>query len=759
MTYADILLPLPLTGRFTYLLPERFVAQITVGNRVVVPFGTKKHYTGIVTRIHGEAPEEGIRMKEVLEVFDAEPVVLKHQLDLWKWIAEYYLCTEGDVMKAALPSGFSLEKDSLQEHYRPRTELRVRLSADFRGAEHEGVLSSVCDGLKRSPKQQELLMRYLDYAGYADGTCSDEVTRHDLLNQSGLSAAVLGALLSKGILEQYESEVSRLDSTELHTVSSSLLSQPQQAALDDIHEAWQQHDVCLLHGVTSGGKTEIYIHLIEETLSRGEQVLYLMPEIALTTQMQKRLRRVFGSRLGIWHSRFSEEERVEIWKKQLSDTPYDIILGVRSSVFLPFQKLGLVIVDEEHENTYKQQDPAPRYHARDVAIVLAAQCKARTLLGTATPAIESYFNASIGKYGLATLSERYQSVQMPVIEAVDIRELHRKRRMCGSFSPRLLTAMREALGRGEQVILFQNRRGYSPMVECHTCGWVPRCERCDVSLTYHRRTGLLACHYCGNTYRMPLTCPQCGERALTSVGFGTERIEEELHALMPEARTDRLDFDTTRAKTAYDRILTDFAHGDTDVLIGTQMISKGLDFARVSVVGIMNADTMLNFPDFRSYERAYQLMAQVAGRAGRRDRQGLVILQTRSIDLPVVSQVRGYDYQSMYNDQLEERGAFRYPPFCRLVFIYLRGRDEQRVDNASRRLRTRLETSFDYRVQGPEVPPVSRIQGMYIRKLMLKLEREFSPHTARVAIHSTFEAMDAAGELSGIIVHCDVDPL
>ena len=759
MNYIDVLLPLPLTGRFTYLLPERFVTQVKIGSRVVVSFGAKKHYSGIVTRIHGEAPQEGVRVKEVLEVYDPEPAVLPHQLELWKWMAEYYLCTEGDVMKAALPSGFNLEQDTLLEHYRPRTERRVCLSADFRGPEHEKDLSAVLDGLKRSPKQQELLLHYLDYAGYVDGSCSDEVTRYDLLDQSGSSVGVLNALLSKGILEQYEAEVSRLVSTSLHTVPSSPLSQPQEVALNAIHTAWQEHNVCLLHGVTSGGKTEIYIHLIEEALARGEQVLYLMPEIALTTQMQKRLRRVFGSRLGIWHSRFSEEERVEIWKKQLSDSPYDVLLGVRSSVFLPFRKLGLVIVDEEHENTYKQQDPAPRYHARDVAIVLAAQFKAHTLLGTATPSIESYYNASTGKYGLATLTERYQSVQMPVIEVVDVRELRRKHRMCGSFSPRLLTAMRDALGRGEQVILFQNRRGYSPMVECNTCGWVPRCDRCDVSLTYHRRMGLLACHYCGNTYRMPFTCPQCEERSLSSVGFGTERIEEELHTIMPEARTDRLDFDTTRAKTAYDRILTDFAHGETDVLIGTQMISKGLDFARVSVVGIMNADTMLNFPDFRSYERAYQLMAQVAGRAGRRDRQGLVILQTRSTDLPVVSQVRNYDYLGMYNDQLEERETFCYPPFCRLVFIYLRGRDEQRVDEASRRMRVRLEAAFGPRVQGPEVPPVSRIHSMYIRKLMLKLEREYSSRTARMAIHSTFEAMSNAGELPGIVLHCDVDPL
>ena len=759
MTYADVLLPLPLTSRFTYLLPECFLQQVQVGSRVVVPFGAKKHYTGIVTRVHDEAPAEDIRMKEIVEVYDPMPVVLSHQLELWRWMADYYLCTEGDVMKAALPSGFSLEKDSLKEHYRPRTEQRLRLAEGYRGAAHEAALTAACDSLSRSPKQQALLLRYLDLAGYADGMCSNEVSRHDLLELSGLSAGVLAALLSKGILESYEAVVSRLDNTALHTVPPATLTPPQQAALEDIHSAWQQHAVCLLHGVTSGGKTEIYIHLIEEALARGEQVLYLMPEIALTTQMQKRLRRVFGSRLGIWHSRFSDEERVEIWNKQLSSSPYDIILGVRSAVFLPFRRLGLVIVDEEHENTYKQQDPAPRYHARSVAIVLAAQFSAHTLLGTATPAIESYYNAMVGKWGMATLCERYRSVQMPVIEVVDIRELRRKHRMCGVFSPRLLAAIREALACGEQVILFQNRRGYAPMMECPSCGWVPHCERCDVSLTYHRRTSLLACHYCGNTYRLPLACPQCGERALTSVGMGTERIEEELHALIPEARIDRLDFDTTRARTSYDRILSDFSQGNTDVLIGTQMVSKGLDFAHVSVVGIMNADTMLNFPDFRSYERAYQLMAQVAGRAGRRDHQGLVILQTRSTDLPVVSQVRNYDYSGMYADQLEERQAFHYPPFCRLISICLRGRDERCVETAAQRLCKRLQDSFGYRVLGPETPVVSRIQSLYIRKAMLKLELEYAPHAARAVLHTVVETMHAAGELSGITLHYDVDPL
>lgn len=761
--YADVLVPLPLAGRFTYLLPEAFASQVKVGSRVVVPFGLKRHYAGIVTRLHNDAPAANIKIKEVTSVIDSYPIILPTQLSLWQWMAEYYLCAEGDVMKAALPSGFNLAKNSLEQYYRPRTELRIRLCEQYRGADHEHLLSAACDKLHRAAKQHELLMRFLEYAEYADGQCAQEVTRHDLLEQSASSPATLNALINKGILEQYDAEISRLGgltpngSNQPYPINP--LTPSQQIAFDTIHKEWDRHDVCLLHGVTSSGKTEIYIHLIKEAVASGKQVLYLLPEIALTSQMQNRLRRVFGARLGVWHSRFSDEERVEIWKRQLSDSPYDIILGVRSSVFLPFQRLGLVIVDEEHESTYKQQDPAPRYHARNVAIVLAAQHRAKTLLGTATPAVESYYNAVTGKYGLVELNERYQSVQLPEIEIVDIRELRRKHRMCGSFSPQLLSAVREALERGEQAILFQNRRGYSPMIECHTCGWVPHCERCDVSLTYHRRRNLLACHYCGNVYSMPLTCPQCGERNLVNVGLGTERIEEELHSLIPEARIDRLDMDTTRSKTSYDRILSDFTQGNTDILIGTQMISKGLDFARVSIVGIMNADTMLNFPDFRSYERAFHLMAQVAGRAGRRDRRGHVILQTRSADIPVVSQVRNYNYKGMFDDQLAEREMFRYPPFCRLIFIYLRGRDEKHLTYVTTDMCHRLQNILGSRVLGPETPPISRVQNLFIRKIMLKLELDYNTSIARSQLHSILNDMNASGMLSSTIIHFDVDPL
>ena len=749
------------------------------GSRVVVPFGAKRHYTGIVTAIYseqtaqqdngeGDAHEEKqknggkvdrAKLREVIEVSDPEPIILPSQLALWQWIAEYYLCTEGDVMKAALPAGFKIESDTLRQHYRPRTELRIRLTEAYRSPANEAALTSACDSLKRAPKQQELLLRYLEYADYADGVCKVEVTRRGLLEQSGGMAAHLHALLSKGILEQYDAEVSRLGTAADTAATVSELSPVQQTCRGQIHDAWLTHDVCLLHGVTSSGKTEIYIHLIDETIRAGKQALYLMPEIALTSQMESRLRRAFGGRVGVYHSKFSDDERVEIWQKQLSAEPYDVILGVRSSVFLPFSRLGLVIVDEEHENTYKQQDPAPRYHARNVAIVLARQFSAKVLLGTATPSFESYYNARTGKYGLVTLGERWQSVQMPAIEVIDTAELRRKHRMSGAFSPQLLGAIRDALSRGEQAILFQNRRGYAPLMECPACGWVPRCERCDVSLTYHRRYNLLACHYCGNTYHLPPSCPACGEQRLRFIGLGTERIEEELHSLIPEARIDRMDLDTTRSRSAYERILSDFTRGNTDILIGTQMVSKGLDFAHVSVVGIMNADTMLNYPDFRSHERAYQLMAQVAGRSGRRDRQGLVILQTRSTDIPVIGQVRRYDYEGLYRSQMDERRAFRYPPFTRLIYIYLRGRDEQRLNEAATRLLSRLSEPFGTCVLGPEAPPVGRIGGLFIRKVMLKLEPSFPTRKARECLRGIVAAMSSLSELSGINVYFDVDPM
>lgn len=672
MTLVDVLLPLPLEGKFTYILPSALAADVRVGSRVIVPFGTKRQYTAIVTAIKEEDVDDLKKLKEVIAVHpDPAPAVIPDQLTLWTWIADYYLCTEGDVLRAALPA--PLLHPALRK--RPRSKRKT----DAQG-----------------------------------------------------------------------------ESTTLPPT----LTPAQQQAADALREAWTQRHVALLHGVTSSGKTEIYIHLALDAIAQGRQVLYLVPEIALTTQLSDRLRRVFGERLGVYHSRCTDAQRADIWLRQLSEQPYDIILGVRSSVFLPFQRLGLVIVDEEHENTYKQQDPAPRYHARDVAVVVAHHAHARVLLGTATPSLESYHNALTGKYSLVNLKERWGAVLMPVIEIVDIRDLRRKHRMSGSFSPRLLGALRETLERGEQAILFQNRRGYAPMMECPVCGWVPRCAKCDVSLTYHRRLGQLVCHYCGTAYRLPDACPACGETHLKPLGLGTERIEEELHALLPEARTARLDLDTTQARDAYEHILDDFACQRTDILIGTQMVSKGLDFAHVSVVGIMNADTMLNYPDFRSHERAYQLMAQVAGRCGRRDRQGLVILQTKTADMPVVAHVRHYDYPTFYTEQTDERQLFGYPPFTRLIFIYLRGRDERRLTDASHLFRSRLDALFNpARVLGPEAPAVARVSGLSIRKLMLKLEPSYSPSVARSQLRQLLHDLNAEGALSGLTIHFDADPM
>ena len=506
---------------------------------------------------------------------------------------------------------------------------------------------------RRAPKQLDLLMKYIELSGCLGGREVKEVSKAELLKRSGATPAVFSGLVDKGVFEVYQQEVGRLETVSQAVMSLNELNVHQQRAFDEIRASFREKNVCLLHGVTSSGKTEIYIHLIDEAVRQGKQVLYLLPEIALTTQITERLKRVFGCRLGIYHSKFPDAERVEVWQKQLSQDPYDIILGVRSSLFLPFQRLGLVIVDEEHENTYKQQDPAPRYHARNAAIVLASMCGAKTLLGTATPSVESWYNATEGgKYALVELKERYKEIQLPEIIPVDIKELQRKKRMNGPFSPLLLQYVREALEQKEQVILFQNRRGFAPMIECHTCGWVPKCKNCDVSLTYHKGLNQLTCHYCGYTQPVPRQCPACEGVDLRNRGFGTEKIEDDVKAIFPEARVARMDLDTTRTRTAYERIIHDFQQGRTDILIGTQMVSKGLDFDHVSVVGILNADTMMNYPDFRAYERAFQLMAQVAGRAGRKNKRGRVVLQTKSIDHPIIPQVMHNDFEGMVVGQL-----------------------------------------------------------------------------------------------------------
>lgn len=815
--YVDVILPLPLPKCFTYALPDEFAEEVKIGCRVIVPFGRRKYYTAIVRNVHFFAPTE-YEVKEISALLDASPILLPTQFKFWEWIADYYLCAQGDVYKAALPSGLKLEsetvveynpdfeadaplsereqrildllsvdpqqcvtklekesglknilsvvkslldkeaifvKEELRRTYKPKTEARVRLA----GVADERRLHILFDILSRAPKQLALLMKYVECSGVLGGERSKEVSKKELLQRAGVSPAILNGLVEKKIFEIYYHEIGRLNREVNIGGELNPLNEFQQRAHDEIKRCFQEKNVCLLHGVTSSGKTEIYIHLIEETIRQGKQVLYLLPEIALTTQITERLQRVFGSRLGIYHSKFPDAERVEIWQKQLGEKGYDIILGVRSSIFLPFRNLGLIIVDEEHENTYKQQDPAPRYHARSAAIVLAAMYGAKTLLGTATPSIETWQNAMLGKFGFVQLKERYKEIQLPEIIPVDIKELHRKKRMVGQFSPLLIQYMKEALEQKEQVILFQNRRGFAPMVECRTCGWVPKCKNCDVSLTYHKGINQLTCHYCGYTYQLPKACPACEGTELVNRGFGTEKIEDDIKVVFPEAAVARMDLDTTRTRSAYEKIIADFEQGKTDILIGTQMVSKGLDFDHVSVVGILNADTMLNYPDFRSYERAFQLMAQVAGRAGRKNKRGRVVLQTKSVDHPIIYQVIGNDYEGMVNGQLAERQMFHYPPYYRLVYVYLKNRNESLLDQMASVMADKLRTVFGNRVLGPDKPPVARIQTLFIKKIVVKIEQNAPMGRARELLLRIQQEMLEDERYKSLIIYYDMDPM
>ncbi len=739
---------------------------VQVGVRVLVPFGRNKTYLGIVARLHDEKPQ-GYEVKEITQVMDAEPIVTPQQLRLWQWIADYYLSPIGDVYKAALPAGLKAE-----DGYRPKTETYIRLTPAY---QNEAALHVALNILGRAPKQLEAFIAYLELSGWdqveemsneklemrngQQGVDISEITREELLNASHASATTLQQLEKRGMLETYEVEVGRLNhGGAYHPELIKQLNTAQQEAYNQVLLSMMKKPVTLLHGVTSSGKTEIYIHLIRQALERKEQVLYLLPEIALTVQMMQRLQRVFGNRLGIYHSKYSDAERVEIWQKQLSQNPYDVILGARSAVLLPFQRLGLVIVDEEHETSYKQQDPAPRYHARSVAIVLAQMYKARTLLGTATPSLESYHNAKTGKYGLVELKERYQGIELPEIQVVDIADLQHRKMMAGPFSPLLLNKVREALERGEQAILFQNRRGFAPLIECKQCGWVPHCQHCDVSLTYHRQMNQLTCHYCGYTYRVPTECPCCGSTELKTRGFGTEKIEEQVREVFPEARVARMDLDTTRTRNAYERIIMDFGAGRTNILIGTQMISKGLDFDKVSVVGILNADSMLNYPDFRAYEHAFMMMAQVSGRAGRKGKRGLVILQTKSKDVPVIQQVVRNDYAALYKDLIAERQAFHYPPYYHLVYVYLKHRYDDVVSTASIELGSRLRQWFPGRVLGPDKPAVAKVKSQNIRKLVLKLENGIDMKKVREYLLMAQSQMLTDKRYSSLQIYYDVDP-
>ena len=760
MLYVDVLLPLPLEGLFTYAVPEEMEAQVRFGVRLVVPLGRSKTYVAIAVKIHGQQPE--FKVKPVLEVMDEEPILTESQFNLWRWIADYYMSPLGEVYNAAMPLGLK-QRDG----FKPKMETYITLTPIYR---NEQALHIALDQLARSPKQQKVFIDYLalsHWDEFPDERAErqrSEVSRDELMNYSHCTSTVLKNLIERKMLMTYEKEVGRLNHAgEPHLDQVKPLNEAQQEAYNQILFSFLSKNVTLLHGVTSSGKTEIYIHLIRQALERHEQVLYLLPEIALTVQIRERLQKVFGSRLGIYHSKYSDAERVEIWKKQLSSNPYDVILGARSAVFLPFQKLGLIIIDEEHETSFKQQDPAPRYHARSVAIMMAAKmgqgtdCK--VLLGTATPSMESYYNAVNGKYGLVTLNSRYQDIQLPEIQIVDIKDLQKRKMMQGPFSPLLLGSIKKALAAGEQVILFQNRRGFAPMIECRQCGWVPHCTNCDVSLTFHKKIQQLTCHYCGYTYQVPTVCPCCGSTELKGRGYGTEKIEDQVMEIFPEARVARMDLDTTRTRSAYERIISDFSAGRTNLLIGTQMVSKGLDFDKVSVVGILNADSMLNYPDFRAYEHAYMMMAQVSGRAGRKGKQGLVLLQTKSPQLPVINQVVHNDYEGFYKDLLEERKSFRYPPFYHLIYIYMKHRYDQTVNTAAIEMGSLLRQWFGDRVLGPDKPSIAKVKQLNIRKIVLKLENGIDMKRVREYLNLAQDKLLKETRYNSLQIYFDVDPL
>ena len=754
--YIDVLLPVPLEGLFTYSVPPELEASAERGRRVLVPFGRNKTYVGLVVRKHENKPQFAV--KDVKLVLDDARIVTDGQLELWRWISTYYMAAPGDVLSAALPGGLKSV-----DAYRPKTETCLALAPALR---NERALGVALDMLRRAPGQLKAFTDFLAMTHWdtieatAVRTPVAELTRDELMNTSHCTSAIIKNLVDRKFLVAYEREVGRLNhGGEPHLDNIKPLNEAQQEAYNQIVFAFLKKNVVLLHGVTSSGKTEIYIHLIRQALAEHKQVLYLLPEIALTVQIRQRLQAVFGDRLGIYHSKYSDAERVEIWKKQMSQTPYDVILGARSAVLLPFVRLGLVIIDEEHETSFKQQDPAPRYHARSTAIMLAQAAGAKVLLGSATPCAETWHNAKIGKYGYVRLDKRYGDMQLPETTVVDIKDLARRKMMNGPFSPVLLAAMRKALDNGEQVILFQNRRGFAQMIECRECGWVPRCETCDVSLTYHKTLGQLTCHYCGRTYPVPDVCPCCGSKDLRGRGYGTEKVEDKVMQLFPEARVARMDLDTTRTRNAYERLISDFAAHRTDILIGTQMISKGLDFDRVSVVGILNADSMLNYPDFRAYEHAFTMMAQVSGRAGRKGKRGLVILQTKSPELPVITQVVNNDTDGFYADLIEERSLFRYPPFYHIVCVYLKHKDDTVADSAAKELGKVLRSWFADRILGPDKPAVSKVKTLNIRKIVIKLENGLDRDKVRLYLNMGKNSILQDKRYKNVQIYFDVDPL
>ncbi len=815
--YIDVIVPLAIEGTLTYQIEPPFEIEPLVGMRVLVPLGKKKIYTGIIYALNSKQPEH-YNAKSVICILDSAPTVTTMQLKLWDWIADYYMCSLGEVCKAALPSALKLESETkvrinedfeatsvlptpqqrildilsdgkehdidelarqlelktiirhinqllnieaiiideqVSDKYKPRLTYKVALHNDISTPQQ---LQHVLDSLQRAPKQLQLMLEYLHLSNFTETGEVIEISRNELLQSANSTPTILKQLTGKHYLQITAHKISRLNSDEIATKNSSTLSIQQQNALNDIHKHWQSKDVVLLHGVTSSGKTELYIKLIEATIAQGKQVLYLVPEIALTTQLTDRLRLIFGNRLGVYHSKYSDAERAEIYRDLLTDNKYQLILGVRSSIFLPFHRLGLVIIDEEHDTSYKQQDPAPRYHARNMGIVLAMQSKAKVLLGTATPSMESYQNAISGKYGLVTLTERYRNIRLPQIELVDLKESYRRKEIEGHFSDTLIKHISDTLTDKRQVILFQNRRGFAPYVCCSRCGFVPKCVNCDVALTVHKRTNIMSCHYCGYSISLTNTCPSCKQLTLKDHGFGTERIEEEVQQLFPEAKVARMDLDTTRSRRSYESIIHDFAEHKIDILVGTQMVTKGLHFDDVALVAVLNADSMMNIPDFRSHERTFQMLEQVSGRAGRKDKQGMVLIQTRQPEEFILQQVKNHDFIGFFNQQIAERQMFRYPPFYRLMQVVIKNRDESKVRYISDQLQKRLSGIFGKRVSMVIVPVIAWVQNQHIRHILLKIENQASYKQAKCLLKEQINIVDQMPDGKSTTIYVDVDP-
>lgn len=820
--FAELLLPLAIQGTYTYRIPDEMQAQLQIGCRVLVPFGRKKIYTAIVALCHDQEPK-GYQVKDIISMIDSKPILRYPQLKFWQWISDYYLCTMGEVLKAALPSGLKVESETfisvnpdyeesepgeltdrmrtvldyasqrgriqvneiarltefknvehivnklldlgaihvserVVDNYRAKTESCVRLTIN-RGDDE--ALHRLFDDVKRAKKQEALLLAYLDLSHWLQKSKPvEEVTKDELLKRSAVTQPVLAAARQRGMFEVYKRAVNRFADLGTALVAPPTLTDEQQRAYAEIHQCFKEKPITLLHGVTSSGKTSIYMHLIKDTLDAGKQALYLVPEIALTTQLTRRLRKVFGDKLLIYHSKFSDNERVDIWKRLLGSSDPCVVIGVRSSIFLPYSNLGLIVVDEEHDTSYKQQDPAPRYNGRNAAIVLASMHGAKILLGSGTPAIEVYYRATKGTYGLVELLTRYEGIQMPKVKVVDMKLARKKREAKGTFSLELVSDCRQALSVKEQVILFQNRRGYSPYVTCKECGWVPTCLNCDVSLTYHKHIRTLSCHYCGYTMTMPSLCPACGLPGLEIAGYGTERIEDEVASVFPDEKISRMDFDTTRNKNSYDRIIDEFSAHKTSILVGTQMVTKGLDFDGVSIVGILNADSMISFPDFRSSERAFNMMEQVAGRAGRSHKQGTVLIQTTRPTHPIIDFVKSHDYKGFYEYEIAERKRFSFPPFTRIVNVYLKHRSEDTLTEVSVRYSNMLREVFGNRVFGPEPPMVARVQNFHIRQVMLKFELAASMTKVKAILRGIYERLVATdSRMKSTILYYDVDPM